>query len=332
MTGEGPSSPVAIRFDPWRHRYTVLLCAATVVLLMAGGLVTSTGSGLAVPDWPLSFGKVFPPMQGGVLFEHGHRLVAATVGMMTVVLAAGYARRERRRGVRLLSYAALGAVVLQGALGGLTVLLRLPTSVSVAHACLAQLYFCSVVTLAHLTSRSFVENRPRPSDSMSGGVLFPCAAGVTVLVYAQLILGAILRHTGAGLAIPDVPLAFGRVVPPFLSFEIGIHFAHRVTGVLIGMLVAGLAVLVGREIGRPDLQRPARAALALVAVQILLGAASVVTRLAVIPTTAHVVTGALLLATLLTLTLRSRRAGVWEAQGACPSIGMGRVRRAAGPA
>jgi cytochrome c oxidase assembly protein subunit 15 len=133
-----------------------------------------------------------------------------------------------------------------------------------------------------------------------------------VLVFGQLILGAVLRHTGAGLAIPDVPLAFGRVVPPILSFEIAIHFAHRVTGVLIGLLVAGLAILVGRHPGRSDLQGPARAALALVAVQILLGAASVITRLAVIPTTAHVVTGALLLATLLTLTLRSRQTGVWE--------------------
>src|SRR3989441_7137479 len=103
-----PSPPVP--FDAWRHRYTVTSVCATVVLLAAGGLVTSTGSGLAVPDWPLSFGKVFPPMAGGVLFEHGHRLIAATVGLLTVALAAWFAMREPRPWVRRLAYLACAAV------------------------------------------------------------------------------------------------------------------------------------------------------------------------------------------------------------------------------
>ena len=93
-------------FDLWRHRYAAACAGATVLLLAAGGLVTSTGSGLAVPDWPLSFGTVFPPMTGGVLFEHGHRLVAAAVGLMTVVLAGWFGRRERRDWVRRLAYVA----------------------------------------------------------------------------------------------------------------------------------------------------------------------------------------------------------------------------------
>src|SRR5262245_17982079 len=135
-------------FDPSRHRFTVLLAAATVVLLAAGALVTSTGSGLSVPDWPLSFGRVMPPMVGGVLFEHGHRMVAGTVGLLTVVMAFWYARREPRREPRRLAFIALAAVVAQGLLGGLTVLLRLPPAVSVLHACIAQAFFALVVTLA----------------------------------------------------------------------------------------------------------------------------------------------------------------------------------------
>src|SRR5262245_12589906 len=103
-----------LSYVPWRHRYTLLVATATVALLGAGGLVTSTGSGLAAPDWPLSFGKVSPPMEGGVLFEHGHRMVATTVGLLSVGLAFWYQRREERRPVRRAAWLALAAVVLQG--------------------------------------------------------------------------------------------------------------------------------------------------------------------------------------------------------------------------
>ena len=137
----------------WLHRSTVAVAAATLVLIFVGGLVTSTGSGLAVPDWPLSFGQVFPPMVGGVLYEHGHRMVAAFVGMLTVTLVVLYTRWEPRRWVRWLARGALAAVILQGLLGGLTVLLRLPTAVSVAHACLAQAFLCVMVTLAVCTAQ-----------------------------------------------------------------------------------------------------------------------------------------------------------------------------------
>src|SRR5262249_32873142 len=108
------------------HRFAVLTAGATFVLLFAGGLVTSTGSGLAVPAWPLAFGQFFPEMVGGVLFEHGHRLVASAVGLLTVVLAGWVVLRDTRPAVRLLGLSALGAVVLQGVLGGITVLYKLP--------------------------------------------------------------------------------------------------------------------------------------------------------------------------------------------------------------
>src|SRR5438874_816702 len=133
------------------HRLAVATAASTFVLLFVGGLVTSTGSALAVPDWPLSFGQVFPPMVGGVLFEHGHRLVAAFVGLLTVTLMVLLTQREPRIWVRWLARGAVLAVLLQGALGGMTVLFRLPLAVSVTHACLAQAFLCLVITLAVCT-------------------------------------------------------------------------------------------------------------------------------------------------------------------------------------
>lgn len=307
--GEAPG------FDPWRHRFALFLVVATVALLAAGGLVTSTGSGLAVPDWPLSFGQLFPPMVGGVLFEHGHRLVAAVVGLLTFVGLVWHARREPRHWVRRLAFAAFAAVLLQGLLGGLTVLLRLPAAVSVAHTCLAQAFFCLVVALSLVTSRGYLARPPGPIEE-GGWPSLPLLAGAaTVLVYLQLVLGAVMRHSGAGLAIPDVPLAFGRLVPPFLSFEIGVHFAHRIGAILVAALVVYLLARTTRHPDRPDLGGPAWLALALVALQIGLGATSVLTRLSVLPTTAHLVFGALLLATLLALTLRAARGPVTSPTG-----------------
>jgi cytochrome c oxidase assembly protein subunit 15 len=260
-----------------------------------------------VPDWPLSFGRVMPPMVGGVLFEHGHRMVAGAVGFLTVILAFWYARRESRRGVRALAWAALAAVIAQGVLGGLTVLLRLPPAVSVLHACLAQGYFGLVVTLALVTSRGWLlETRTMP-DVPGRASMFAPAAWAAGLVYAQLVLGALLRHTGAGLAIPDFPLAFGQVIPPFASFEIALHFAHRVMAIVVTAAVFWLAQRAGRRPERLDLVIPSRLAAVLVTMQIMLGAASVLSRLAVVPTVAHLVNGAILLATLLVVALRAGR-------------------------
>ena len=141
------------------HRFAVLTAGATFVLLFVGGLVTSTGSGLAVPDWPLSFGMLLPPMRGGVLFEHGHRLAAALVGGLTVALALWTVVSEPRPGVRALGLTALLAVILQGVLGGVTVLYKLPLAVSVTHACLAQAFFCLTVTLALVTGAGWTAAR-----------------------------------------------------------------------------------------------------------------------------------------------------------------------------
>lgn len=327
------ASPPIPPFEPWRHRYALLVALATVVLLLAGGLVTSTGSGLAVPDWPLSFGRFFPSMTGGVLFEHGHRLVAASVGLLTFILALWFGARERRPWVRRLAYAAAGAVIAQGLLGGLTVLLRLPPAVSVLHACLAQGFFCIVVVLALATSESFPT---RPRDTAGTDVspaLWKAGTLATGLVYMQIILGAVMRHTGAGLAIPDVPLAFGRLVPPMESFEIAIHFAHRVGALVVAVAVLVLAGWILRRHARvTGLTAPARLLVLMVMAQIALGAATVLSRLAVLPATAHVVLGALLLATCLVVTVRAARARGSRLQGARSRTVLHPGRAAAGPA
>ena len=182
-------------------------------------MVTSTGSGLAVPDWPNTYGWFmfsFPMEKwvGGIFYEHGHRLIASTVGFLTIVLAVWTWRVEPRRWVRWLAFGALGAVMLQGLLGGLTVLLLLPAPVSIGHAGLAQLFFCLTLSLAVFTSPGW---QARLVDPVDDPMLRRLAVVTTALVYTQILLGATMRHTGAGLAIPDFPLAFGHVIPPAWS-------------------------------------------------------------------------------------------------------------------
>jgi len=289
-------------FDPWRHRFAVVTVAATLALIFIGGLVTSTGSGLAVPDWPLSYGMLMPPMVGGVFYEHGHRMAATAVGLLTFVLAVWTARAERRPGIRRLAWAALAAVIAQGLLGGLTVLFLLPTPVSVAHACLAQLFFCTVIAIATATSREWIV--AETAEDTSG--MRAAAAVATAAVFVQLLLGAVMRHIGAGLAIPDFPTSFGRWVPPLDGVPVAVHFAHRVGALVVLALVVRLVVAARRAEDR-RFRRPATMLLALVLVQIALGAATVLTGKAVTPTTTHVAIGAAVLGSCWWLALRSLR-------------------------
>src|SRR6476659_10505348 len=139
------------------NRFAILVACATFFLIIAGALVTSHDAGLATPDWPLSNGQFFPKMVGNLFWEHGHRLVATTVGLLTIVLMVYVLVKEKRDWVRKLGVLALVVVIAQGLLGGLTVKLMLPLPVSTAHATLAQLFFCTTVSLAVFTSRSWIE-------------------------------------------------------------------------------------------------------------------------------------------------------------------------------
>jgi cytochrome c oxidase assembly protein subunit 15 len=283
------------------HRFAVATALATLFLIFAGGLVTSTESGLSVPDWPLSYGRLMPPMVGGVFYEHGHRMVATAVGILTVILAVWLFRREPRAWVRRLGYAALAAVVAQGVLGGLTVIFLLPTAVSVAHACLAQTFFCLVVAIAVVTS-------PRWRDAERSGreAVTRIGAATVAMIFVQLLLGAVMRHTKAGLAIPDFPLAFGRVFPPVESFPVAVHLAHRLGALAVAACVFACAVQAFRA-RRSGLKKLALSLAGILAVQIALGALTVLSRKAVPVTTAHVATGALLLGMALTFALCSGR-------------------------
>ena len=179
----------------WLHRYAQLLTVTTFLLIIAGGLVTSTKSGLSVPDWPLSYGKLMPPMVGGIRYEHTHRMIASLVGLMTLALALWLGASEQRRWVRWLGITAFGAVVIQGILGGLTVLYLLPAPISIFHACLAQTFFVLVMSLAFFTSREWF--MPIQTSVRSGfSDMKPLLLMTMGFTYSQLILGATLRHTG----------------------------------------------------------------------------------------------------------------------------------------
>ena len=302
----------------WLNRYAKLVAASTALLIAAGGLVTSTGSGLSVPDWPNTYGWFmfsFPMSKwvGGIRYEHTHRLIASTVGFLTIILAVWTWRVEPRAWVRRLAFAALGAVILQGLLGGLTVLLLLPPAVSIGHAALAQLFFCITMTLAVVTSPSWKALSTPANDVM----LRRITLATTILIYCQILVGATMRHIGAGLAIPTFPLVFGGVVPPEWTTAIAIHFAHRVGALIVLLAVFLTAAHVWHwHRQRREFTRPAVLMVLLVCSQATLGAFVVLSSLQPIINTAHVVNGALVLATSLVLTLRVYRHGIQE-----PAIG-----------
>ncbi len=290
----------------WLNRYAKLVAASTLLLIAAGGMVTSTGSGLSVPDWPNSYGWfmfTFPMSKwvGGIRYEHTHRLIASTVGFFTIVLAFWTWRVDPRPWVRRLGFAALGVVILQGLLGGLTVLFLLPPAISIGHAGLAQLFFCITITLALVTSPSWTGR----SSALKDPILSRITLATTVLVYCQILIGATMRHIGAGLAIPTFPLAFGHVLPPDWTTAVTVHFAHRVGAVLVVAAVTLTTAHIWKwHRPQPDLIRPATLLFIFVCSQATLGALVVMSALQPIVNTAHVVNGALVLATSVVLTLR----------------------------
>jgi cytochrome c oxidase assembly protein subunit 15 len=292
------------------HRYAILVSAATVLLLVAGGLVTSTGSGLAVPDWPTSYGWnmfTFPirHMVGGIFYEHGHRLIASGVGFLTIVLAVWLWWAEPRRWMRTLGFIALGAVCVQGLLGGITVIYLLPTAVSTAHAGLAQIFFCLTIAIALFTSRGWNEGQ---TDLVDDRTLRLAATATTAAIYLQILVGATMRHSEAGLSIPDFPLVFGGLFPPEWTFRIGIHYAHRVGALIVTGAIAATVLHVWHHHSRRwDLVLPSVALVCLLIIQVALGALVIWSRKQVAINTSHVVIGALTLAASLVLTLRSHR-------------------------
>ncbi len=278
----------------WLNRFAKLVSAATFVLILAGGLVTSTGSGLSVPDWPLSYGQFFPPMIGGIRFEHTHRVIAGLVGFLTLALMIWLFAKEERKWVRMFGLSAFFAIIFQAVLGGLTVIYLLPTFVSVFHACLAQTFFCLVVAIAFFTSKEWCETSPVDSENAKG--LHCLLIATTTFVYLQLILGAVARHTsGRGITL---------------------HFLNAFL-VFVNVLLLMLFV-ASKFADEKKLLRPAFFLGGLVVIQIFLGFGAFIFKLRldkameprlaeVIFTAAHQTVGALVLVTSFFLTLRSLR-------------------------
>jgi cytochrome c oxidase assembly protein subunit 15 len=280
---------------------TRTVAVSVFLLLIAGALVTSTGSGLAVPDWPLSYGKLMPPMVGGILYEHGHRMIAATVATMVglQILVLGFRRTDRT--TFRLGLAAFSAILAQAVLGGLTVLFLLPPAISSAHAGLAQIVFALTATIALRTSlfwRRFTDEARRAAvDSAVRARAFRLALWAAGATYVQILLGAIVRHTGAGLAIPDWPLSFGKAVPTGADWSadgVLAHFLHRTFAWAVAALVVAAALELRRLGGLPGLRRLSTLWLGLVALQVALGATSVWTAKAVWATATHLAVGGLL--------------------------------------
>lgn len=317
------------------HRFALFTAFSTFFLIIAGGMVTSTGSGLAVPDWPLSYGQVMPPMVGGIFYEHGHRMIATFVGFLTVVLAIWLWRAESRRWVRNLGVIAVTAVLLQGALGGLTVIFLLPTPISVSHAALAQSFFCLVSAIALFTSPWWHRTSGGHGENTDPRV-FKAALVLTGIVFLQLILGAVMRHTQSGLAIPDFPLSYGSLVPslspdavasynriqldenlriaadgPLTAFQVFAHFAHRTWALVVTIAAVAAMLYVRAHSGHPRLRGLTAGIVLLVCIQVALGAFTVLSRKHELIATAHVAMGALTLVCSVLLALHAAKlAGV----------------------
>ncbi|MFQ5928914.1 MAG: heme A synthase [Acidobacteriota bacterium] len=306
--------------NPYRkelHYFAQTVAAATIFLIIAGALVTSNDAGLSVPDWPLSHGQLMPEMVGGVFYEHGHRMVATTIGLLTIVLNIWLWKAESRAWVRRLGLIALAAVIAQGILGGVTVLFFLPTPVSVLHAVLAQLFFCLVVTLALLLSPGWT-NLSWPFSQVgrgawnSGGSELRLAALTTAAVFCQLLLGAILRHSGSVDGTKGAVLVTSALL------------AHLMGALVVTGVIVFTSLVFIKRVGDRGIIRLVYLTLSLLVTQLFLGTGAYMVRIdwvnrvqpsmeKVLITASHVAVGALLLATSLLLTLRiSRHAALKE--------------------
>src|SRR5947208_7741061 len=281
------------------HRFAVFVACATFFLIIAGANVTSHDAGLATSDWPKSNGQWFPKMVGNLFWEHGRRVVAATVGALTIALAIYLQVSERRSWVKRLGWIAVLGVVAQGLLGGLTVKLNLPLVVSAAHATLAQLFFLITVSVAVFTSRAWVDTQPLTIEPDGASLRPMCVASLAVIL-TPLVLGATLRHSSPWDQALPTPLLV----------------AH-ICGAVVVTLVLGttVALVLLRHRGQAWVAKPATIAAVLLVVQLGLGLAAYITRMRspydpqplnpmIAVTVAHVACGALVFAAAIVMTLR----------------------------
>jgi len=291
------------------HRFAIALAVATYLLILIGGLVHGTGSSLACPDWPTCYGTMMPRMEGGVLIEHSHRLAAGTVMILAIGLAflVTFSKQAQHRSLRRPAWLAVTLVFVQALLGGLTVLFRLPTPVSTAHTGTSLLFFMTVVFLA-------VRSRPVSSDSSQAevpGRVAGAAAIAAVGIYVQMVLGGLVRHSGAALVCLDLPLCRGSVWPDAHPTVL-IQALHRLNALVVTVLVLVSTTITWRHAkGRPVLRALALVAPVLVGVQIWLGIRSVQTFLELVTVELHLAVATALLASQVLLALLARPAAAY---------------------
>ena len=282
----------------WPHRFALLTCIFTVALILAGGLVTSTGSGLAVPDWPTTFGYnmfLFPwsKMVGGIFIEHSHRLLGSLVGLLTILTAASIWKTDERKWMRRLGAAAVGLVILQGVLGGMRVVL-IKLNLAIVHACVAQIFFGLMVSAALFTSRGWREDAGELQDKG----LARLGLITVLLLYVQIIFGAVLRHTGNRLDAHLLFAALSSVHVILLAYKILklpnpgalIKEANCLWVLLLVQLALGGASWVGKYAAMGDAFTPG---------------------LIIALTSAHVVVGAMLFAASLVVALRLNKGALF---------------------
>lgn len=298
-----------IRYSPWVHRIAILTAGATFLLIIIGGVVTSTESGLVVPDWPTTFGYnmfLYPlsEMVGGILYEHSHRLMGSLVGMLTITLLVMLLAIDTRKWLKWLGLVALIAVIIQGVLGGLRVTEHSIT-LAILHACLAQAFFALLCGISWFTSRKWFTNTKQTEgvdNSQNTKRLQTLSLLTTCLIFIQLIFGALLRHIGNKLSSTIL-----------LYVLIGIHILFALLITLHIFLFIRRFFSVASESHEISGRLPL-VLLGLVGIQVILGIGAYLTRLTVIGetissvltdliTTSHVAVGALMLVSSFVMTL-----------------------------
>ena len=322
------ASPARVpRYHGALHRYACFCAGGILFLITLGGLVTSNEAGMSVPDWPTTYGQnmfTFPWQDwvGGILYEHSHRLVAVGISTLITILSVALFFQER---IWLRWMGAITPVffLLEGILGGLRVVLS-EDPLGIAHGCVAQLLFITVSLIALFTSRWWIETSPKLIPPQWTGRV----GAISLLIFAQLVLGATMRHYHEGLSIDDFPLAYHQVWPktdpasvaaynqlrlehhehPTTAFYILVQMAHRIGAVLITCCI--LAATAGAWLARgsaPELRKWSAVWTGMVFVQFGLGAWTVWSGKDAHVATTHVVVGALTLMTGALLTAMSAR-------------------------
>ena len=324
--------------DIWLRRFSKLTVFSTLFLIFAGALVKSHEVGLSVPDWPTTYGKqmfAFPlsDMVGGIFYEHGHRIIATIVGFFTMIQAIWLGFSHHPNWLKKLGFFALAMVIIQGLFGGITVLFFLPPLVSIIHGILAQTFFIMTIIIAYSMSQER-ENR------VDNGMVQAIRKGALLmggLVYIQLILGALMRHTGSGLAIPDFPTMGGMWIPTFSSEmmtninyilfdldldsvskgQVVIHFIHRLGAVIVTGTIGYFYAKYGEIIKASQRSKAVFISIiVIVIIQFSLGVLTVLSARSPYIASFHVVTGAALLGlcTLLLLKVNSLKWSQWKLQ------------------